>query len=154
MPSVALICTANRCRSVMAHAILLAELKKRSLDVDVYSAGVMDFSDAPPIDDTTATCLKHDTPSPKETPTWIGDLPLDSITRFLVMERYHADALVHEFGISRDRISLLGHFDPHRRGLEIADPYSRSRVVYDDSYNQIRDCLVGYLETTSDLRAS
>jgi len=42
MPSIALICTANRCRSVMAHAIFVAEARKRSLAVEVYSAGVFD----------------------------------------------------------------------------------------------------------------
>lgn len=137
----------------MAHAILLAELKKRSLSVDVYSAGVLDFSDAPLLDDTSMTCLKHDTPFPKEAPTWIGDLPLDSITRFLVMEQYHADVLINDYGISPKRISLLGNFDSQHRGAEIADPFSRGRVVYDHSYMQIRDCLIGYLETTSDLHA-
>src|SRR5437660_10804211 len=111
MASVALICTANRCRSVMAHAILIAEARKRSLAVEVYSAGVFDFSDAPPLVETSTTCLQHNTPPPKETPTWVGQLPLDSINRFLVMDQDHADVLTSEYGISRDRLILLGTFD-------------------------------------------
>lgn len=152
MPSVALICTANRCRSVMAHAIFLAEAKKRSLSVEVYSAGIFDFSDEPPLHDTTITCLQHKTPPPKEAPTWVPELPLDSITRFLVMEQYHADALIGDYGISADRVTLLGEFDPQQRGAEIADPFSRGSVVYERSYMQIRDCIIGYLATTHDLR--
>jgi len=151
MISVALICTANRCRSVMAHAIFLAEAKKRSLGVEVYSAGVYDFSDAPPLQETSTTCLHHNTPPPKESPTWVGQLPLESINRFLVMEQDHANMLISRYGISQERISLLGAFDPKRRGVEIADPFSHGSAVYESSYQLIRDCIVGYLDTTDEL---
>ena len=151
MASVALICTANRCRSVMAHAIFLAEAASRQLSVQVYSAGVYDFSDQPPIDDTVRTCIKHNTPSPKEAPTWVRDLPLASIDRFLVMEQHHADVLMREFGVPRARVSLLGEFDPQGRGSEISDPFNRGSLVYDESYRQIRDCIVNYLQSIADL---
>jgi protein-tyrosine-phosphatase len=151
MPSVALICSANRCRSVMAHAIFLAEAKKRSLAVEVYSAGVFDFSDAPALVETTTTCLNHNTPPAKETPTYAGELPLDSIDRFLVMEEEHARLLESQFGIEPERISLLGSFDPRQRGREIADPFSHSSLVYDRSYQLIRECIVGYLERTDEM---
>jgi protein-tyrosine-phosphatase len=153
MPSVALICTANRCRSLMAHAIFVDEARKRSLLVKIYSAGVIDFSDQPPLSETSRTCLQHNTPPPKDKPTWVGQLPLDSINRFLVMEQDHADALMSEFGISPDRISLLGSFDPHHRGAEIADPFfSYSELVYERCYLRIRDCIVGYLDWTNELK--
>ena len=150
MASVAVICTANRCRSVMAHAILVAEARKRSLPIDVYSAGVFDFRGASPIDETTATCAMHDTPAPAEVATWVGDIPLDSIIRFLVMEQLHAEALISSFAVDPDRVSLLGEFDPQRRGVEIADPYSQDSPVYEECYGQIRDCIIGYLDTTDD----
>jgi protein-tyrosine-phosphatase len=151
MTAVALICTANRCRSVMAHAIFLAEAGKRSMSVEVYSAGVLDFSDAPTLPETSATCLQHDTPPPKDAPSWIRQLPLERINRFLVMEHYHCDALANDFGISPERISLLGAFDPQQRGLEIADPFSHGSAAYLRSYRLIRDCVIGYLDTTDEL---
>jgi protein-tyrosine-phosphatase len=138
----------------MAHAIFVAEAKKRSLAVTVYSAGVFDFSDAPPLEETSATCLRNNTPPLKETPTWVRELPLESIDRFLVMEQDHADRLTIEFGVSPDRISLLGTFDPRRRGAEIADPYGQGDVVYERSYQLIRDCIIGYLDTTEELKRS
>jgi hypothetical protein len=68
------------------------------------------------------------------------------------MEQNHADALTSDFGISPKRISLLGSFDPNRRGPEIADPFfSHSERVYKQSYELIRDCIVGYLDCTHDL---
>jgi protein-tyrosine-phosphatase len=136
----------------MAHAIFVSEVEKRGLPVEVYSAGVFDFRGAPAIDDTTRTCARHNTPAPRDVATWVRNLPLDSITRFLVMEQYHADALIGSYGVAPDRVSLLGEFDPEQRGVEIADPYSQSSVVYDDCYGQIRDCIVNYLDTTNELR--
>ena len=135
----------------MAHAIFVAEATKRSLSVEVYSAGVFDFSDAPPLTETSMTCLRHNTPPPKEAPTWVGQLPLDSIKRFLVMEQDHADVLTSEYGISPRRISLLGTFDPQHRGAEISDPFGQGSLVYERSYKLIRDCIIGYLATTDEL---
>jgi protein-tyrosine-phosphatase len=138
----------------MAHAIFVDEARKRSLDVTVYSAGVIDFSDQPPLVETSTTCWQHATPPPKDAPTWAGDLPLDSITRFLVMEHDHADALTSEFGISPGRISLLGNYDPHHRGAEIADPFfSHSEIVYERSYQLIRYCIIGFLDATEELKS-
>ncbi|MFN2456233.1 MAG: hypothetical protein ABR577_18685 [Pyrinomonadaceae bacterium] len=150
MTPVALICTANRCRSVMAHAIFVSELEKRGLPVEVYSAGVLDFRGAPAIDDTTRTCALHNTPAPREVATWVRDLPLDSINRFLVMEQHHADVLIGTFGVAPERVSLLGKFDPRQRGDQIEDPYSRGSVVYAECYGQIRDCIINYLDTTDE----
>lgn len=151
MPSVALICTANRCRSVIAHAIFISEIEKRGLAVEVYSGGVVDFRGAPAIDDTTRTCAQHDTPAPSEVATWVRDLPLNSITRFFVMEQYHAEELITTFGVAAERVSLLGEFDPQRREVEIADPYSLGIVVYDECYRQIRVCILNYLDQASEL---
>jgi len=152
MSSVALICTANRCRSVMAHAIFVAEARRRNLPVDVYSAGVFDFRGSPAIADTTNTCASHSTPAPEEIATFVSDLPLERITRFLVMEQMHARELIETFGVDERRVSLLGEFDPKERGLEISDPFSMGLPVYERCYNQLYDCIVNYLETTDELR--
>lgn len=135
----------------MAHAIFVSEIEKRKLPVEVYSAGVLDFRGAPAIDDTTRTCTLHNTTAPREVATWVRDLPLNSITRFLVMEQYHADALIGNYGIGPERVSLLGEFDPQQRSLEIDDPFGSSSAVYEVCYGQIRDCIVNYLDTTNEL---
>ena len=93
----------------------------------------------------------HNTPAPSEVATWVRDLPIDAIKRFLVMEKMHAEVLTEDYGIEPERITLLGEFDPKHRGVEIADPYSRGRAVYEQSYNQIHDCIISYLDTTDDL---
>ena len=137
----------------MAHAILVDEAQKRSLDIEIYSAGILDFSDEPPLDETSNTCIHFKTPPPKLTPTWVGQLPVAAIDRFLVMERNHADALERQFGVTADRITLLGTLDPKQRGAEIADPFfSYSEEVYRSSYRLIRECIIEYLNTADELR--
>lgn len=136
----------------MAHAIMIDETRKRSLPIEIYSAGIADFSDEPPLAETSRTCLHYQTPPPKETPTWVAELPLDSIDRFLVMEQRHAEALQNQFGVSADRISMLGTFDPKRRGVEIPDPFfSYNEEVYRSSYLVMRDCIAKYLDTADEL---
>ena len=49
----------------MAHAIFVAEARRRRLSYDVYSAGVFDFRGAPPIRETTNTCELNNTPAPE-----------------------------------------------------------------------------------------
>jgi len=134
----------------MAHAILVAEARRRQLSYDVYSAGVFDFRGAPPIQETTNTCELNNTPAPEEIATWVNDLPLASISRFLVMEQLHADVLMYEYGVSLSRISLLGEFDPRERGREIEDPFGQSDAVYQESYDLIHDCIVNYLDRSED----
>lgn len=137
----------------MAHAILVDEALKRSLAIDIFSAGILDFSDQPPLIETSNTCLHYHTPVPKQTPTWVAQLPVGSIDRFLVMEETHADALRDQFGISADLVSLLGTFDPEQRGAEIDDPFfSYSEAIYHSCYRRIRDCITGYLDTRDELR--
>ena len=131
---------------------MVDEAFKRSLAIDIYSAGIIDFSDQPPLIETSRTCLHYNTPPPKDKPTWVAQLPLGSIDRFLVMEQSHADALLNQFGISDGRVDLLGSFDPQRRGAEIPDPFfSYSEAVYQSSYRRIRDCIIGYLETADEI---
>ena len=131
----------------MAHAIFIDQLRRRSLSIEVYSAGIENFSDQPPIAETSRTCLHYQTAVPKQKPTWVADLPLDSIDCFLVMEQRHADGLRDQFGVPAERISLLGAFDPKRRGTEIIDPFfSYSEDVYRTCYELIRDCVVAFLD--------
>lgn len=146
MHSVAFICTANVCRSVMAHAILAAEVARRSLAIQVFSAGIYDFKGTPPADSAWITCLQHQTPVVKMESTFIRDLDLSGIDQFLVMEQHHVDVLAAEFGIDPSRIALLGSYDPKKRGLEIADPMNQGIVEFEHCYARIRDCIHKHLD--------
>jgi protein-tyrosine-phosphatase len=146
MDTIAFICTANVCRSVMAHAICVAETARRSLPIEVYSAGMLDLSGTPPDKTVLMTCLQRQTPIPKGNSAFVRDLPLESINRFFVMERQHAEALAADYGILRSRIAFLGEFDPQQRGDEIPDPMKQGIDAFERCYSRIRECVFSYLD--------
>jgi protein-tyrosine phosphatase len=145
--TIALICTANRCRSPMAHAIAVAEMARRALPIQVYSAGLMDSAGWPPMAEAVLVCQAHQTPIPNPGATFVGDLPLDTIAHFLVMEPRHATRLTATHGITPARIALLSQFDPDQRGPTIQDPLNEGLAAFEACYQRLRDCLTHYLET-------
>jgi len=151
MVSIAFVCTANLCRSVMAHAIAVSEITKRGLAIEVYSAGTMDFTGTAPPIATWVTCCQNNTPPMKDVATFVRDLPLSSIDTFFVMEHEHVTRLVFEYGISPFRVSLLGTFDPNSPDPEIEDPMNQGSVKFDRCYARIRRCITHYFDTTTEI---
>jgi protein-tyrosine phosphatase len=149
MHAIAFICSANLCRSPMAHAIFAAEAKRRNLPVDVLSAGTIDFGGALAVREARLLCDGYNTPMPKFISTCVTNVDLSGATRVFVMERNHVETLLTR-GISPDRISLLGEFDPQSRGAEIEDPIGQDPEAFERCYNRLRECIVHYLDTTKD----
>jgi protein-tyrosine phosphatase len=147
VPSIAFICTANVCRSMMAHAICTAEVARRGLRITVISAGLADFEGTLVADNARVTCQKHQTWLPKFAATYIRNVDLDGVTRAFVMEKRHVDLLLRQSSLTRDQISLLGEFDPQQRGGEIRDPMGEDIVAFESCYERLRDCVVHYLDT-------
>lgn len=151
--SIAFICSANLCRSPIAHAICVAETRKRGLGVHVLSAGINDFEGALAVREARLVCEKRLTPMPKFVATHVSHVDLDVAKRVFVMERAHVEPLVAH-GIAPGRISLIGEFDPRRRGIEIDDPIGKSAEAFEECYDRLRDCIVHYLESTDDFKAT
>lgn len=151
MRSIAVIGTANLCRSVMAHAIFVAELERRSLPVEACSGGVSDFESVAPVGDAIMTCLRNGAPLPKLEATFAGNLDLSSAVRVFVMEPFHRTELAALHPNLSAPVALLGEFDPLERGATIKDPIGRGRLEFDRCYSRLRDCIVHYLDTTRDL---
>jgi len=137
----------------MAHAIFAAEAKKRKLRVNVLSAGTIDFGGTLAVTEARLVCDQNQTPMPKFISTCITEVDLAGATRIFVMQRMHIDALIAH-GVSSERISLLGEFDPQNRGPEIEDPIGQDAAAFDKCYARLRDCITHYLETTSDFEKS
>lgn len=150
MPSIAILCTANVCRSVMAHAIFEAEAARRALPVAVYSAGIADFTGTCPADAAWLTCLRHGTPISKPGSTFVRDLDLSDTVRIFTMEPFHREALASLRPEISAPVSLLGEFDPKQRGATIHDPMHQGLPAFESCYARLRDCIRHYLDTTTD----
>jgi protein-tyrosine-phosphatase len=152
MKSIAFICTANMCRSPMAHAIFHAEAVRRSLNVMALSAGTYNYEGALVVREVRSICEQHNIPMPKLVATCIANVDVSGATRIFAMEQMHMDYLLDDPRLSPERIHLLGEFDPQQRGAEIEDPMGQDSVAFELCYERLRDCIVHYLETTQDFR--
>jgi protein-tyrosine-phosphatase len=149
--SIAFICSANVCRSLMAHAILASEAARRRLAVRVLSAGVSSgFEGMLAAREARLICDRHKTPMPKFIATHIASEDVSGVRRLFAMERSHIASLSAHTTLSPDRISLLGEFDPEDRGPEIDDPIGHDSAAFERCYERLRDCIVHYLDTTHD----
>jgi protein-tyrosine-phosphatase len=150
--TVVFICSANLCRSPMAQAILAAEVARRKLPITVLSAGIWDFEGEAVVAEARQTCERHGTPMPKVVATHFSKLDLAAATRVFVMERRHAAALLAAGAVAPERVSLLGDFDPHRRGAEIEDPIGQDADAFERCYERLRDCILHYQGSSEDRR--
>lgn len=142
---IAFICTANVCRSVMAHAILERIVRTRNLDIEVTSAGIYDFNGTPPADNAWITCLQNDSPISKMESSFIGNIELEKIDHFLAMEKEHQKFLISNFEIQENQVRLLGSFDNLIDELEIADPINKPKKAFQDCFNRIERCIEIFL---------
>ena len=147
MPSLAFICTANVCRSMMAHAICATEVARRGLKIKIISAGLADFEGTLVAPNAREVCQKHRTWLPKFAATYIENADLSDVTQAFVMEKIHLPLLLRYSSLSEDQIRLLGEFDPQRRGPEIEDPMGEDIAAFERCYERLRDCIVHYLDS-------
>lgn len=150
LPKVGFICSANLCRSPMAHAIFAAEVDRRGLRIASFSAGIWDFEGEEAALAAMRACERHHTPMPKLLATHHSNVDLSDVTRVFVMQDRHVEALREETMLPPERISLLGDFDPQQRGAEIDDPIGKEEAAFEACYLRMRDCIHHYLDTTMD----
>jgi len=132
------VCTGNICRSPYAEALLRSQLEQEGLsDIEVESAGFIG-PDRPAEPRGLALAGQRGTDLSAHRSRLVR---ADDDTRFdlfIVMTRRHRDKLIRYFGVSPDRIALLGDFDsnggPER---EIADPFGKGDQVFEKSFGQI-----------------
>lgn len=144
------VCTANVCRSVIAHAVLEALAERAGRDVEVFSAGIMDFTGTFPAEAAWITCLQRGTPIVDVVSTYAGDLDLESMDWILGMEQRHLAWLAKRALPAAVSVALLGRFDPERPGAEVADPINKGLPAFESCYTQIDRCVRGFLEETRD----
>ncbi len=135
----------------MAHAIFASEVARRHLAVRVLSAGVCPgFEGMLAAREARLICDRHKTPMPKFVATHIAREDVSGVRRLFAMERSNIASLSTHTTLSPDRISLLGEFDPEHRGSDIDDPIGQDSTAFERCYEQLRDCILHYLDTTHD----
>jgi protein-tyrosine-phosphatase len=135
----------------MAHAIFAHELRRRGLHVSVTSASVVDMEEMQVAFHSRAACEHYGTPLQRAFSAFHASVDLKSAVRVFGMQRSHLDALQRNASVAPERLSLLGEFDPLRRGSEIDDPMGGTLEQHLACYRVLRDCILTYLDATDEL---
>ncbi len=144
---VLVICTANLCRSPMAHAIFHAEARTRALAMEIRSAGLMNMRGQPAAEHAQLVCTRARTPMPKVAAQQVNAHDVAWAEIIFVMDTFHQSELDRQFQEISNKVHLLGNFDPKRRGERIQDPVGRSLTEFQACYDRLRDCIRHYLDT-------
>ena len=137
------VCTGNTCRSPMAEYIFAEEAKKRNLDCECRSAGIVTYTGSPASDNSVAVLKEIGIDLSKFRSTSIKAIFFESFDLYVPMEYFHEMAL-KEYGIPSNKIYHLSK--------NIADPYGKSieyyRYTRDDIINEMK-ILADYIEEQS-----
>lgn len=127
------VCVGNICRSPMAEYLLKAALPRRY----VHSAGISALIDYP-ADDKAQRCMQrmginiHEHRAKKLN----GDM-IRKADLILVMSKNQQQYLEQIWPFAKGKIFRLGHW----QSINIADPYQKDQTFFDETCQQIQQCV-------------
>jgi protein-tyrosine-phosphatase len=137
MSRVLLVCTGNICRSPLAEALLVRELKTRGIEkVEAVSAGTGAWDGAPASEGAYLVGLEHGLDLSSHRARLLTRDMVQQAELILTMARHHR-ARVHELG-GEGRTHVLGEY-AGRTGpeAEVSDPFGGDLELYRGTYVEL-----------------
>jgi protein-tyrosine-phosphatase len=133
-----MVCTGNICRSPLAEALMLAELRKRGLeDATVSSAGTGAWAGSPASEGAYLVGLEHDLDLSRHRARPLTRELIDGSSVVLTMSR-HQKTEAESLG-GKGRVHVLGEFAGESGpAAEVADPFGADIDVYRATFEQLQ----------------
>ena len=131
------VCSGNTCRSPMAEALFIEEAKKRGLDCECRSAGIVTFTGGPASENTIEVMKEIGIDLTHFRTTSFKALLAEDFDLYVPMTYTHAQALMQQ-GVNKHKIYM---FDK-----DVPDPYGGGI----DFYRQTRDALIANMPKLAD----
>ena len=140
-----IVCDGNICRSPYAEAYLRRRLNDAGRqDVEVGSAGFFG-PDRPANERGYAIAMLRGVDLGNHRSRLIQRAAAPQADLVLVMTRRQREELIRRFGVSPERVELLGDFDPtDPPWREIPDPYGQSEEFFQQVFGQIERSIHGF----------
>lgn len=137
------VCTANICRSPMAHWFAVSYAKKRKWRVDVRSGGTMGLEGHPPAAHAISVMNEIDIDISHHRCQGITEADVDWSHYILVMTIEHASELRRKYPAADGKILQLGTFGGY---TEIKDPYQSWKWRFRRCRRSIEESVVSFMD--------
>ena len=135
---IAFVCTGNTCRSPMAQGIFNKLAEDKGLDICAESFGVSAMTGLPVSENSVEVCKEIGVDISALRSTDVVDVDLDKFDAFYCMSQSHMALLFQCYGVSLDKMKLLGVSDPYGGNTEIY------RMCRDEIYNSVEEIIKAY----------
>lgn len=134
------VCTANTCRSPMAHGIFEKMLQDKKRSHNIGSAGVYTHPNDIITEMAKNELLKRGIDFTGRKSVQVTKALVDESDLIFSMTASQRRLLVQTFPCSADKIHLLGDFTDG--GEDVVDPYGGNEAVYEKCANHIESMLI------------